>query len=277
MTDTIVVGGGLFGQIIAAALRAQGQEVRVLDNRERLAGSRPAACLMKPGWFSGLGKAVYEPSLALLDQLYGVRDLPFDVHVGALGKVVEQTVHWVDPARVLSGPTELATVADVNPGRVTLCTGERLEARNVVVAAGIWTQILLPRFPQKAQMGLALLYPGNHPARGVIKPWAPYRQLVAFDRGDGLWVGDGSAIKADNWSQEREAQVVDREVQMARRVGNVSPADEVRYLQGIRPYWGEKPCLLEQVSPGLWVASGGAKNGTIAAGWCAHEIARRTA
>ena len=37
-----------------------------------------------------------------------------------------------------------------------------------------------------------------------------------------------------------------------------------------------KPCLLEEIRPGLWVASGGAKNGMLAAGWAAHEICRRT-
>lgn len=287
MADTIVIGGGLFGQVIAAALRDQGQSVRVLDNREPLAGSGPAACLMKPGWFSGLGKAVYEPSLALLDRLYGVQDLPFDVHVGQVGKIVEQTVHWCDPARILSGPTEHWSVVQVAQGGAgfevsasgpgAMRSLDVMTARNVVVAAGIWTERLLPQFRQKAQRGMALLYPGNHPARGVIKPWAPYRQLVGFDRGDGLWVGDGSAIKADNWTPQREEEVAARELKLARRVGDVAPADPVRRLHGIRPYWGEKPCLLEEVSPGLWVASGGAKNGTIAAGWCAHEIARRTA
>jgi glycine/D-amino acid oxidase-like deaminating enzyme len=236
---------------------------------------------MKPGWFSGLGKAVYEPSLALLDRLYGVQDLLFDVHVGNAGKIAQQTVHWVNPAKILAGPTEFSQVDAVGPGWVDVWLNTqaptRLKARNIIVAAGIWTEHLLPQFRQKAQRGMALLYPSHHPERGVIKPWAPYRQLVAFDRGDGLWVGDGSAIKVSNWSPQREEEVAAREVKLARRVSDVGPTDEVHRLHGIRPYWGEKPCLLEEVSPGLWVASGGAKNGTIAAGWCAHEIARRIA
>lgn len=286
MTDTIVIGGGLFGQIIAAELRAQGQEVRVFDNREPMAGSRPAACLMKPSWFSALGKDVYEPALALLDRLYGVRDLPFDVSVGKTGKLAEATVHWCDPAKILAGPTEHRTVMEVGPGFVRAQTVEApgyetIQARTVVVAAGIWTQYLLPQIAQQGQRGMALLFPELHPERGRIKVWAPYRQLVGFDRGDGLWVGDGTAIKAENWDDERTRQVYNRERQFGDQVMGtlgLSPNDGARLLHGIRPYAkGHKPCLLQEVEPGLWAASGGAKNGTLAAGWAAHEIARRLA
>lgn len=282
MTDTIIIGGGLFGQIIAAALREQGQEVRVFNNREPLAGSGPAACLMKPSWFSALGKEVYEPSLALLDHLYRVRDLPFDVAVGKTGKIAQTTVHWCDPAKILAGPTELCEVVHVAPGRVGVAGGgslvEHHEARNIIVAAGIWTERLLPQFRQRGQRGMAALWTTHIVPRGRIKVWAPYRQLVGFDRGDGLWVGDGTAIKMGNWTPQREDEVFARELKMARQMADVAPMDDRRLLHGIRPYAKDaKPCLLEEVSPGLWVASGGAKNGTLAAGWAAHEIARRTA
>lgn len=282
MTDIIIIGGGLFGQVIAAALRAQGQEVRVLDRREPLAGSGPAACLMKPSWFSGLGRSVYEPALAMLDRLYGVQDLPFDVHIGNAGRIAQQTVHWVGPRDILDKPTEARSVLAVAPGKVVCAADqgeqcENLVARNVIVAAGVWTEQLLSQFRQGWQRGMAMLFPDHHPARGIIKPWAPYRQLVGFDRGDGLWVGDGSAIKNANWTETREHEIEAREVKLAARLmDNATGWGFPQRLQGIRPYWkGPGPCLLEEVQPGLWVASGGAKNGTIAAGWCAHELARR--
>ena len=283
MTDTIIVGGGLFGQIIAAGLRAAGQDVRVLDNRQPLAGSGPAACLMKPSWFSSLGKEVYEPSLALLDRLYGVRDLPFVVEVGKLGKISSTTVHWCDPAMILSGPTEQWTVTLVEPGQVAVSGPgaarghDLLEATNVIVAAGIWSNHLLPaRYAQQGLRGTSTLLPGHHPPVGKIRAWAPYKQLVGFDRGDGLWVGDGTSIKMENWTDARTREVVDREWRFAREMVDLAPADPRRVLSGIRPYAkGHKPCLLEQVEPGLWVASGGAKNGTLAAGWAAHELIGR--
>jgi glycine/D-amino acid oxidase-like deaminating enzyme len=276
MTDTIVVGAGLFGQIITAELRRQGQQVLMLDRREPLAGSGPAACLMKPSWFSGLGRAVYEPALETLDHLYHLRDLTFDVHVGKSGKIAQARVHWVDPRDVLDKEFRHCSVLQVAAGRVVLSTGETLEARNIIVAAGVWTETLLRQYAQGWQRGMAALYPGARPeGRGVIKAWAPYRQLVGFDRLDGLWVGDGSAIKHANWTQGREEEILARETKLARRLVGSSPLPQPRLLQGLRPYWkGAGPCLLERVEEGLWVASGGAKNGTLSAGWAAWRLAR---
>jgi glycine/D-amino acid oxidase-like deaminating enzyme len=274
--DAVIVGGGLFGSTIAQELRSQGRRVEVLDRGEPLAGSGPAACLMKPSWFAGLGEEVYKPALETLDQLYGVRDLPFAVHVGA--RIATQTVHWVNPRHVLTHDKRHCSVVSVAAGRVGLSNGETIEARHVIVAAGVWTETLLRQYAQGWQRGMAVLYPEARAMgvreEGVIKPWAPYRQLVGFDRGDGVWVGDGSAIRHDNWSAAREEQILARERKLARRlIGPTLPLEA--QLQGLRPYWkGGRPCLLEQVEPGLWVASGGAKNGTLAAGWSAWRLGR---
>ena len=271
--DVVVIGAGLFGQIIAKALAADGRDVLILDDARPYAGSRPAACLMKPSWFSSLGKGVYEPSLRLLDALYGVQDVAFKA-----GKLLNATVHWIPPAKILEGnPVTQAKVLGVKGKLVyyqDLVDGQVKEvvANTVVVAAGIWSEELLPGLQQQGQKGIAFLKPREWIDQPIITPWAPYRQLVAFNRGDGLWVSDGTAIKAANWTMEREVTAFER---CQKHVGinlNGSVA-----LTGIRPYAkGHKPCLLKEVEPGLWVASGGAKNGTLAAGWCAHEIRRKS-
>jgi len=267
--DAIVVGGGLFGQVIAKALRAQGRVVAVLDAHRSNAGSKPAACLMKPGWFAGLGRDVYEPSLNLLDRLYGVEDIEFKA---ALAKV---TVHWVNPAKILSEPVSTMEVVRALPGRVE-GRRETLEAPLIIVAAGVWSNELLrdvdhsvPALSGRA--GVAFLQPEKRIEQPFIKPWAPYKQIVAFNRGDGLWVGDGNTIKPERWSDKRLQQSAER---CEAAVGGIVGAEA---LYGIRPYADVAgPCALWEARPGLWVATGGAKNGTIAAGWCAHEIARRT-
>lgn len=267
--DAIIVGGGLFGQIIARALRAEGRDVAVYDDRRPEAGSIPAACLMKPSWFSGLGKDVYEPSLKLLDDLFGVKDVAFNL----IPTRAQATVHWCDPVDILEGPRCPATVEEVCPGYI-MAGGVRIEADLIVVAAGVWTEKLLPQYKQTAQKGVAFLWPEMKTVP-AIQVWAPYRQLVRFNRGDGLWVGDGTAIKAGNWTREREQQSLHRCTAYAAQYthGELPPT----FLPGLRPYAkGHKPCLLEEVSPGLWVASGGAKNGTVAAGYCAHVIRERT-
>ena len=262
--EVLVIGGGLFGSIVAKALRDQGRSVLVVDDGRPGSGSRPAACLMKPSWFSGLGKEVYEPSLKLLDRLYGVQDIKFRVPAGHVN------VHWVKPADVLQAADVVARVNSLERTsdwcwRARINNGGDLIAKKVVVAAGIWTPLLVSSIKVDAQFGMAFLWPQGKIEEPFVRVWAPYRQLVAFNRGDGLWVGDGTAIK--NWSNKYAEASLNR---CSKEIGlEVEP----QKLFGARPYVADaKPCLLKEVSSGLWVATGGAKNGTLAAGWCAHQL-----
>ncbi len=279
MHDVAIVGGGLFGQIIRRKLIADGMDVVNLESHQKHSGSSPAACLMKPSWYSALGKDVYEPSLRLLDELYGVSDIEFETR--PLKKRV--TVHWCDPNAILSSVSKYLLVNRVEPGRVHGFTRTgyasstsdytTIEARTVIVAAGVWSNDILP--VERRVLGLvgragaAFLWPGDRVNQPFIKVWAPYRQLVAFNRGDGLWVGDGSAIKPENWTEERcQASLKRCQEAMDYNYLNAPPVK----LYGIRPYVPKvKPCYLD-IQPGLIVATGGAKNGTLAAGWCAHKI-----
>ena len=211
---------------------------------------------MKPSWFSGLGPDIYNPALETLDYLFGVEDLQFQVGPGSA------TVHWVDPAKILNA--NLVTrgeVTDVQPGRIVVRDGTVIEAKNIVVAAGVWTSALT-NFYVEGRAGAAFLWKGKSVERPFISPWAPYRQIVAFNRGDGLWVGDGTAVKT--WNPERES--VSR-LRCAKAIG-----DDLAYkpetLYGQRPYvTGVKHAAIKQLAPGLWVATGGAKNGTLGAGY----------
>lgn len=266
--DVAVVGAGLFGSIIAKALRGLGKSVVVFDARYPEAGSKPAACLMKPGWFSALGKAVYDPALATLERLYGLQELQFRVSTG-----VKVKVFWVSPAKILSEPHEVGPVRLLRRGKHWVFgADDQFEARMVVVAAGIWTSLLVPEVQQKGQAGVAFLWPQETIEQPFVKVWAPYKQIVGFNRGDGLWISDGTAILRRNWTGAREEQCLNRCV---RAVGqDLDHSPPVR-LFGIRPYHAMKPCYLAEVRPQLWVATGGAKNGTLAAAWCAHELVRK--
>ncbi len=272
--DAIVVGAGLFGQIIAKALREERRGVLVVDAHYPMAGSRPAACLMKPSWFSSLGKSVYDPSLMLLDDLYGVQDIVFETRP----KLAKATVHWIPPAQILGVMHTRDTVVSITEDVVELKKRGFTMAPLIVVAAGIWTERLLPQYKQVGQQGVAFLWRNRALDGPFIQSWAPYRQMVGFDRGDGYWFSDGTAIKQENWTSEHVTSSWER---ATRAVGRLGPGTiqgrPAETLRGIRPYAkGHKPCLLEEVRPGLWVASGGAKNGTLAAGYCAHVIRERT-
>jgi glycine/D-amino acid oxidase-like deaminating enzyme len=270
VTDAIVIGAGIFGSLITRALRQSGLEVFVVDARREGAGSPPAACLMKPGWYSALGKDIYAPSLQKLDDLVGVQELTFRVN-----KLKSTTVQWCDPRKVLLPESEvtLGQVTRVgNPNgrwRVVLDDYRVFEAKLLVVAIGIWTPLLFPEIKVEGQAGVAWLWPKETIEEPFIEVWAPYKQIVAFNRGDGLWIGDGTSVR--NWNAGR------REASRRRCVGALlqKPSTGPIELFGYRPYVSDsKPCFLKELKPGLWVATGGAKNGTLAAGWCADQIAR---
>ena len=266
MTRAVVVGGGLFGSIISRELRRQGADVMTIDAGRENAGSKPAACLMKPNWFSGLGKAITEPALELLDRNYGLQDITF--HAGT--KLLPATVHWVPPSLVLAEEVHRDRVTSVGEDHVVTERRGRVEAELIVVANGVWASELIDVPGLKGRSGSAFLWPNARIKQPFIHPWAPYKQVVAFNRGDGLWVGDGRSIKPDNWTTEHSLESRGR---CSGRVGMEPTA--ASELHGIRPYVADaKPAYLRQPSRRVWVATGGAKNGTLAAAWCAHEIAR---
>ena len=269
--DAIVVGAGLFGQVITKHLRSLGVQVMMLDGKCYAPGSYPSASLMKPSWFAGMGARFTDPALELLDRHYGVHDLSFRVGPARL-----DGVKWCDPWQITGPISERYMVDAVGPGWVETsgppAGRQRFEARLVIVAAGVWTRALLPVPGLEGKMGAACLFPHQQIEEPFIRPWAPYKQLVAFNLREHVWVGDGSAIKPANWSRDRQAKTVDRCVQAVGldRIG-------MRIMVGNRPYVPKKflrgrPCFLEERGHNLWIATGGAKNGTIAAGWCAHEI-----
>lgn len=288
--DTIVIGAGLFGSCIARALKNIDQDVLVLDDAQEGRGSKPAACLMKPSWLGGMKREDRDRALGWLDAAYGVQDLSFKVSVGSA------KAHWVPPRSILApwgvvrGTVTLIREYD-RGWEVYYASGmEVAYCRKVVVAAGVWSdQVLrcvttksgpkgcLPPLQVAAQAGLASLYYGTQ-VEPTIRPWAPYKQLVKFNRGDGAWCGDGTAIKAANWDSARTEQVARREDLFVHGLGGPLPGT-VR-LFGLRPYvkeMGGNPAYLQEHAPGLWVATGGAKNGTIGAAWCATELAGRFA
>jgi hypothetical protein len=286
--DAIIIGGGLFGSVIEAKLNHMGMTTAIIDAEKQMRGSKPAACLMKPSWFSGMGSAVYNPALELLDEMFGIQDLTFEVRATKSGKLSkETTVHWINPRHILTHNKEnrilgrveeylkdtpetwVVRYLDANTGNP-----KSLSAHNLIVAAGIWTEKLTgnSKHKQVGQVGAAFKWK-DHVPKPYIFPFAPYRQIVAFNIDDYVWFGDGTAIKQENWSQEH----IDRS--MYRMVHHFpGPKEDAHYIEGIRPYHkGSKVCLLDNPEAGLWVASGGAKNGTLAAGYCAHVISEALA
>lgn len=277
--DVLVVGGGLFGRIIARSLRVQGRHVVTLDRAHEERGSNAAGCVMKPSWLSSLGDQ-FDPSMRHLEELFtSFRTAPF--LVSGLRNV---TCHQLDPDEVLHahrcGDDLYGNVVAIEQGaqwgrssvRYFDDVGRdlRIEAGRVVVAAGIWTERILPELQGRItpKWGVATRHDLNL-ERQFINTWAPYRQTVGAQLREGLaWTGDGSALNLPPVGEALE-KILRREA----LPGN-APS---RSVLGARPYadkrsLGGKPCLLEQIRPGVWAATGGAKNGTAAGAWAALQL-----
>ena len=147
--------------------------------------------------------------------------------------------------------------------------GGEERCRLLVVATGVWCNELFPELRIQRKQGVSFRLAGKL-TRPFIKPWAPYKQVVAHQQSAGeLWVGDGSAILEKNWDENRVKQCLTR---CQKAVGVSQPP--LKTLTGLRAYSpsGNDPCVLKKVGPRAWVATGAGKSGTIAAGWVANKL-----
>lgn len=260
--NIIVVGNGLFGSVAATYARAQGHTVTVINEERKYAASKASGCVLAPSWLSSLDKTDIADAMAVMEELYTVYPIEFQTNVMAKFKAKR-----VDPDAVLLKPDVRGQVTAVTDGTVKYLDqdgrGQTLRG-TVLVAAGIWSQELVSGMP--ATKGL---YGCSLRIQGVIdvpriSVYAPYRQAVGFQLNrKEVWFGDGTALIAKTWDaqeKDRVSTTVDRAVEM---LG--APVRSKAHI-GARPYVeGHKSGYLAQVSPKLWVSTGGAKNGTVLA------------
>lgn len=269
-----IVGGGVFGSVIGAALYQDGCKVTVFDSRKENAGSLASGFLMKPSWFSNMKSKDSEASLQLLDELYGLQELKF--RVGPL----KTTVFRVDRNAVLKNPDLKYVnekVEDISSdGKIfTHPNDDPYKFDLVVVAAGVWCHRFfdLPELDGKTGVSFQWKHDGPYSPKlekNLISVWAPYKQVVAFNvPGENeIWAGDGTAILQKNWKEGRVAECMKR---VCKATG--LPHNGGTFQVGIRPYYKTKdPCHVEKRGHKLWLATGGSKNGTIGAAWAANKI-----
>lgn len=262
--DVVIIGAGLFGQIIAARLRALAMDVVVLDCGETRAASRAAGCVIRPSWATRMSRAQVDQALELLDDLFGLTQIRFEIRPS--GKALD--LWHLDPHGVLSRPVVFCRaqrVSKMNTGWLVETAKGGYRTRHVIVAAGVWSEMFCPGLRQKGKWGYAWRCSPIEPA--FIQLWAPYRQIVGFTMSDRRgWIGDGTAFKQPLESHEEKAW---------ERCSKATGLSDLSMLLGVRPYAATSlPCYLEE-RDGLTIATGGAKNGTLAAAWAATEIAKR--
>lgn len=291
--DVLVIGAGLFGQIIGRHLMRQGRTVMILDAEKPKAASKAAACIMKPSWLaSSFTKKEQAQAMATLDANYGVHEI--DAFVSAPGPIrslgKRTSVHWVAPGSIFKPNSyRVATVVDVSHGGprgqrkplFKLGIEEPWRSANlIIVAAGVWSNAL-PSLPSVVGLaeraGVAFLWDcdPNRESRVSIQPYQPYRQILMLPnvRPGKLWLGDGTSLKESSLTERRIEISRDRCAQFANTRNE--PNEQII---GLRPYVKglKAPCYLKETLPNVWTVNGGAKNGTAAAGWAAYKIAEAT-
>jgi hypothetical protein len=273
--DVIVVGGGVIGATVTKALRdIMGMNVLCLDDRRAGAGTPPSGGHVVPGWLRGMPDELSVPALATLDRVWGLITEEYVVSPGT-----SRTVHRVDTDAVVSYPITNTTcralygIATVTPAA---SYGQQMLERCglLLVCAGIWCDELIIGLTMTGKRGVSYRVPGVLPHGPFIKPWAPYKQVVAHQHTPNeVWVGDGTTILVKNWTAVVESRSRDR--CMAAMSAGVNRGG-YRSITGVRPYCpplvtGE-PCYLAQIGPRCWIATGAGKCGTVAAGWVANRI-----
>jgi glycine/D-amino acid oxidase-like deaminating enzyme len=273
MKDAIVVGGGIIGATVALALRKTGREVLLLDDGRPMSGTAPSGGHLKPSWFSGMKKDEYDPAMELLEDIWGMTSENFQIRPTG----VQTKVYRVDTDKVLDIFKTRATVTSIEHlENFPLVRFRQLSAnkeercRLLVVATGAWCKELLPELTVQAKQGVSFRVTGSI-ATPFIKPWAPYKQIVAHQQEEKeIWIGDGTAILSKNWEEKHILACQER------CLAALPPDSRKvhRVVSGFRAYIKDKsgPCLLKQLGPRAWVTTGAGKGGTIAAGWAARRI-----
>lgn len=275
MRDVIVIGAGVIGATVSKVLASRGMDVLTLDDRRPFSGTGPSGGHLRSSWFGEMPETLWRPSLQTLDQAWGLLSESF--RVGP----VKETVYRVDTDVVLAAPFTRAKALGVSllnnyplveyrvfAGAPKEVVCER--CRWLLVATGTWANELVKGVDTTAKQGVSFRVK-QVLQENVIIPWAPYKQVVAHQQtGSTVWVGDGTAILTKNWTDAKTAQVRERCLRVAELTGDV-----LEERQGWRPYSSHEPmlpCLLRQLGPRAWVATGAGKRGTIAAGWVANTL-----
>lgn len=284
MHDVLIVGGGLFGCIIAKKLAVEGMNVCVIDDGRPLSGSQAAACLMKPGWASAMTSPEYDTAIDLLEGLFGPVT---EVRLRARPTQKQIPVSWLNPRTILhqDGNVEwvrgrvLEVTAD-NHVKTDCADGGRRHdwARHVILCTGAWVKELVPELSAivTPKGGYAFTWVGQI-ADPFLQVWAPYRQIIGFNRGPGeVWCGDGSALIEKTFTSCGSMHK-SMERCVAALGDAVRPEDGPKILAGYRPYFSgvKAPALVRTLRNGLHVATGGGKNGTLGAAWSAKQFVEK--
>jgi glycine/D-amino acid oxidase-like deaminating enzyme len=280
--DVIVVGGGVTGTTIANQMARHGRSVLLFDDGRIGSGTLASGFLMRRSWSGG---ADFDKVLEVMAPFSSVEEFSFTIWPTR----ASVTVHRVVPKlrldvtvvreRVSSiGGTGGDRWVAVSHDRVgtSKCESKFYQARTLVIATGSWANQLLEQdamgIDLVTKVGCSFTWSSALVHGNFIRPWAPFKQVVAYTRRDGVtWAGDGSAILERNWGVPNVEACAAR---VCEQVGK--PREHGTVTVGRRPVVKGKKWYCEELSPSLWVATGGGKIGTTAAALSAMKVEEAT-
>lgn len=254
--DKLIVGGGVFGNTLAAFFASRGETVKVIDAKLDHSGLRAAGCLIKPSWISKVPNRT--ACLDLLGDLFGIKTVPFTV---INKRATVDDCYVVNKAALEGVSCHVGYVSGYSNQAVWGAFPEEFEfsGKQTIVCRGGWGEF------QKPKWGVSFEFGGN--TDPVIRPWRPFTQLVKFNqRSNLIWAGDGTAV--NTWSKDRTKSCANRVT------GFVGKADAIPFV-GMRPYVKTStPAQVLFHNDGVVEVTGGAKNGCIGAAWAALELGK---
>lgn len=262
----IIIGAGLFGSMTAKALAEDGHPVTVIDKDPANSCSVAAGCLIKPSWLNSMDPTKRHRGMSFLRANYPMRELAFRTIAGlhvSIDHLAPDHVLW--PHRLVLEDEVMAIEQQGEQAAVSTARNGVLRG-TVIVAAGVGCRDLIPGLKVRGLAGVSLLFRGeiDEPRLTV---WSPYKQACAFGYNGSTWFGDGTAIKEENWGDDRVAKSIER----AEALFGLTNPVMIRY--GARPYIDGQNGYLERPTDHIWINTGGAKSGAVLAGAHADTIA----
>jgi glycine/D-amino acid oxidase-like deaminating enzyme len=264
-----VVGNGLVGTAVSAALAQQKIDHCVIDDNMGWAASPASASMIYRPWLSHVSADDYAISLHTLEQLFG----PYFREVNFTG--AKCTAYHLQYLKVRRPATEWR-VRRVHPdGKVDYAHCSVIYDR-VFLCAGQWCKELCPEAFKAGErlvgkVGIALRARSGN-SKAVLHTWAPFRQIMRFEEAPGeVWAGDGQAILENNWDDHYTEESKARIMPFLKQ----DPGAEIDITVGARPYLlgltDKEVCTWRPVDKVL-VLTGTAKSGTCAAGVVASRL-----
>lgn len=262
MSNVAIIGAGVTGSVIARVLQNAGHKVAVIDDARDHRATPASAGIIHPNWVGAFSKTEVDNGLVLLHELYGLRVVTFPDNTVA---------RQLSPRQYLwpHGKIVPFKVSRLNGMDIELSDGRVMHPTYTIICTGCWANELagykIP--PVRTTAGTAFLYAHTNIAGPILKTWAPYKQIMVFNRDeDTIWAGDGTSILPKNYTEERKQASLER----IRNAVGFTPTSSVT---GWRPaVVGQKGGVCDKIASNTWVVTGGSKNGTIFAAIAANRL-----